>query len=140
MRVADVMSTEVECVELGGSLASAVETMLRAGVGSVVVTREGSPAGILTETDALIAAVETDEPLSSIPAARAATSPPETIRPTATVRTAADRMVKLAVKKLLVVDGMELHGIVTMTDLVEHQGTFIKEALRIERGRDGWRG
>ncbi|WP_179213629.1 CBS domain-containing protein [Halorubrum vacuolatum] len=134
------MSTDVKHVELGESLAAAVETMLRAGIGSVVVTREGSPAGILTETDALIAAVETDEPFSAIPVSRAATTPPETIRPTATVRAAADRMVELGVKKLLVVDGMELRGIVTMTDLVEHQGAFIRETLRIERERDGWRG
>lgn len=138
MRVNEVMTVDVVTVDLEATVAAAAERMLRHDVGSVVVTNDGSPAGILTESDAMRAAVVTGSPLEDVPIRRIASSSLETVAPTATVRTAAKRMADAGVKKLVVVEDLELRGIVTMTDLVRHQHELVREARRLESNREEW--
>ena len=138
MRVKEVMSADVVTVDLDETVATAAERMLRRDVGSVVVMHEGAPAGILTESDAMRAGVVTGAPFSEIPIRQAASSSLETIVPTTTVRTAAKRMVSAEVKKLVVVDDLELRGIVTMSDLVRNQHDIVREARQLDAKRTEW--
>ncbi len=132
------MSDEVVTVDAGASLREAVERMLREGVGSVVVTRDGTPAGILTETDALKAGYLAERPFAEIPVAKAATGSLATIAPGTTLRKAVETMRDRDVKKLPVVESMELVGILTTTDVVRNQEALLDEAHRVSEGREGW--
>lgn len=138
MLVRDAMTTEVVTVEADASLQQAVGRMLREGVGSVVVTRDGDPAGVVTETDALTAGYLSERPFTAIPVSKAASGSLVTVSPSATVRKAVDRMREHDVKKLPVVESMEIVGILTMTDVVRKQEELIDEAVGLERGRQGW--
>ena len=138
MLVRDVMETDIVSVTVGSSVRSAVEQMLRARVGSVIVTRDGTPTGILTETDVLKAAYASGSPLSDVAVGAAMSSPLVTVQPGATVRQAIERMTDNDVKKLPVVDGLDLVGVVTMTDVVRHHTDAIQEAQRLDEGRSGW--
>jgi len=71
--------------------APAVGRMLRERVGSVVVTRDANPAGILTETDALKAGYLSERPFAEVPVSKAASGPLVTVSPGATVRKAVRR-------------------------------------------------
>jgi signal-transduction protein with cAMP-binding, CBS, and nucleotidyltransferase domain len=42
------------------------------------------------------------------------------------------------VKKLPVVEELEIVGILTMTDVVRQQEELLDEAHRLEQGRQGW--
>jgi CBS domain-containing protein len=112
--------------------------MLRVGVGSAVVTREETPAGIVTETDALKAGYLSEQPFAEVPVSKAASGSLVTISPDATVRKAVRRMHDNDVKKLPVVESMEMVGILTMTDVVRKQEELLDEAVRLEEGRRGW--
>lgn len=136
--VRDVMVTDIVTVPVDASLDDAVARMLSERVGSVVVTRNESPTGILTETDVLKAAHATDASFDDVPAGAAMSSPLVTVSPDATVRSAVSRMAAEDVKRLPAVDGLELAGIVTMTDVVFNYSEFLREAQRIEAGRSGW--
>jgi CBS domain-containing protein len=112
--------------------------MLREGVGSVVVTRDGDPAGIVTESDALKAGYLSERSFTEIPVSKAASGSLVTIPPSATVRKAVSQMRERDVKKLPVVESMEIVGIVTMTDVVRRQEELIDEAVGLEAGRQDW--
>lgn len=67
MLVEDVMETDLVTCDAGETLRDAVRRMLDRHVGSVIVTVDGDPAGILTETDALAAGYVADRRFGEIP-------------------------------------------------------------------------
>ena len=132
------MTTDLVTCDADATVRDATERMLRNRVGSVVVTDDGTPAGILTESDVLRAGYATDDPLSTIPVRKAASAPLVTVRPSATLRTATKRMRSEGVKKLVVVDGMSPEGIVTTQDVVETYAGTRKEAGALAPDATGW--
>lgn len=124
-------------VPTSATLADCVTRMLMAGTGSVVVA-DDAPVGIVTETDILVAARDIDEPIADIPAQVAMSQPIERIEPMATVRKAADRMRDHGIKKLLVMDGIDPVGVVTVTDLVWHFSDFQREAGKLAGEGRAW--
>jgi CBS domain-containing protein len=131
MLVRELMTTDVVTVGTGASLDDAVGRLLAEGVGSVVVTEDGTPAGIVTETDALEAAHDRGEPLAAIPVTDLAHTPVVTADPDRTVQGVARTMADEGVKKVPIVEGLDLVGIVTLTDVVWHLSDIRKEAIGI---------
>jgi CBS domain-containing protein len=138
MLVREAMTTDVVSVPADASLQRAVGRMLREGIGSVVVTREETPAGIVTETDVLKAGYRSERPFTEISVSTAASGQLATISKGATMRKAVREMHDRDVKKLPVVENMEIVGILTMTDVVRKQETLIDEAHQLEQGRESW--
>lgn len=138
MQVRELMTREVVSVPMDASLAAAVKLMLAERVGSVIVTRDSDPAGIVTESDAMRAALEADASLEAIQIAWVASSPLTTIAPAQSVRTAVDRMIDADVKKLPVVEDFELVGIITLSDVAWHYSDVRKEAADLFARRRKW--
>jgi CBS domain-containing protein len=138
MLVEDVMQTDVVTCQDDVSVQTAVVKMLREGVGSVIVTQDGEPVGIVTETDALYAGAATEQPFVEIAVADVLSRPLVTVARDATVRKAVNRMAEHDIKKLVVMDGIELEGIVTRTDVAENYGAFIREVHDLHRQRERW--
>lgn len=133
------MATTVVSVPADASLHEAAERMLDANVGSVVVTSDGDPAGILTEYDFVAAGHEHDDrPFAEIPVYAAASRPLETVEPSASADRAARRMHEAGVSHLPVADGLDLVGIVTTTDLVAVRHELDDDAERALRERADW--
>ncbi len=140
MRVREVMSTEVLSSAADDSVREAVGRMLDEGTGSVVVEKDGNPAGSLTKGDVLEAGHEHDRPLSEIPVYAAASRPLITVEPSATVSAAAARMFDYGIHHLPVADGLDLVGIVTATDLLEAQDDLLVAARGTDERREEWSG
>lgn len=138
MLVREVMSHDVVTVDVDGSLRDAAHAMLSNRVGSVVVTVDGNPAGIVTEYDLTWAGYKSDRPFGEIPVRKVASQPLKTIQPGATLHRAADQMQRENVKRLVVADGTELVGIVTMTDIVHHHSEFLKASRELDAHRAEW--
>jgi len=136
MLVREIMSTDVVACDASASLRRGVESMLRNRIGSVIVTDGGGPAGIVTETDCIHAGYVTDAPFSEIPIRKVMSSPLETIAPSKPARTAWKSMKDRRVKKLIVLDGLDVVGVLTATDLVNHYPELTAEIHEIERVRD----
>jgi CBS domain-containing protein len=128
MQVREIMTEEVVTSPIDSSLEHAVERMLENRVGSVIVTRNGDPTGIVTETDAMRAGALTDRPFAGIELGAVASSPLHTVAPRTTVRDAVSRMQLRDVKKLPVVSNLELVGILTLTDVVYAYSDIVREA------------
>lgn len=135
LRVADVMTTDVVTRDAETTLETVAEAMLKNRVGSVVVTEDENPFGIVTETDVIGAAYHTGDPLGAIQTRSVASHPLVTIDDTRTIRETIARMDTEGVKKLVVVDGLSVAGIVTMGDVVRHFDEISTEIRHLERRR-----
>ncbi|MDG5776319.1 CBS domain-containing protein [Haloarculaceae archaeon H-GB2-1] len=138
MHVRDIMITDVVSCSVAEPLQTAVGKMLDAGVGSVIVTREGNPTGIVTETDVLWEGYDTGRCFENISVEEAMSHPLVTIAPDRTVQSASRKMIDDGIKKLAVVDGLDLVGIITLTDLVSHEDDLLDQAHREEAQRLDW--
>ncbi|MFB6152447.1 MAG: CBS domain-containing protein [Haloarculaceae archaeon] len=133
MLVRELMTTDVVTVGIDATLREAVGRLLDEGVGSVVVVEDDTPAGFVTETDALRAAHDRGEPLQAIAVRDLAHPPVVTTDPDRTVRSVATTMADEGVKKVLVTEDLDIVGIVTLTDVVWHLSDIRKEAAAIQR-------
>jgi CBS domain-containing protein len=138
MLVEDIMTTDLVTCAHDAALQTAVVRLVENRVGSVILLRDGDPTGIVTETDALRAGAVTERPFVEIAARDAASSPLVTTPADASVRKAVGRMRDHGIKKLPVVDGVELTGIVTHSDVAVHYNDFVREIHDMDRQRERW--
>ncbi|AHF99641.1 histidine kinase [Halostagnicola larsenii XH-48] len=132
-RVMGVMTEDVVTCGADTALEAVAERMLRHEIGSVVITAEGNSYGIITETDIVFATYRTGASLGEIPTRKVASHPIVTVEPTQTLRLAAKRMGDEGVKKLVVVDGLDIVGILTTQDLIDHYGELNNELENVHQ-------
>ncbi|WP_436924825.1 CBS domain-containing protein [Halosimplex amylolyticum] len=128
MLVRDLMSTDVVTVDIDATLHDAVGKILAERVGSVVVVDDGTPVGVVTESDALDAAHDRGQRLGAIAVRDLAHPPLVTTDPDRTVQGVARTMGDEGVKKVIVTEDLSVVGIVTLTDVVYHLADLRKEA------------
>ena len=127
MQVDEIMTEDVVTVDEHSTVSDCARTMLTNGTGSAIVTVDDEPAGIITESDILWAGVSIDDCLSGIPVRKVMSHPITWVRPTATLRAAAKKMQDEGIKKLVVLDGSEMVGIVTVSDIGHHVSDIARE-------------
>jgi len=112
----DLMSTRVVSVGSDDSLAEAAAAMVGQKVGSALIMQGRFLAGILTERDVLRAAASGSD-LTKSPVSAWMTRDPEPASPDTTVEEAIQLMLLHGFRHLPVVDGREVHGVVSLRDL-----------------------
>jgi CBS domain-containing protein len=137
MLVEESMSTDLVTCQVDTSLQNSVGCMLRNRVGSVIVLEAETPVGIVTETDTIHAGYVTERPFTDIPIRKVMSNPLITISPKKTLRRATQRMDEDGVKKLVVVEDMDLLGILTTQDIVENYHELKADVTDIVR-QDRW--
>ncbi len=112
-RVEKIMSHNVVSLDISKTAAHAAALMSERKVGSVIVTKNSRPFGVVTERD-LIRRYYRDMLLENL-----ASHPLITAEPTTTVEKAAEIMLKNKIRKLPIIDenNPRAIGIVTVTDL-----------------------
>ncbi len=117
LRVKDVMNKDVITISSDETVVSAAKVMSENNVSCIAVVDDGSMAGILTEKDLLtkIAGGEMDS--DKITVSKIMSCPVESISPDLTVFDASTIMESKHIKRLPVLVGNRLVGIVTQTDL-----------------------
>lgn len=137
MEVADVMSAPVVTVDPEAPLDVAVASMLEDAIGSVVVV-DLAPVGILTRTDILRAIYDESAPLDTLEVADAMTADPVTVQPSASLDVAIKTMEEHHIKRLPVIDGLDLVGMITTTDIARHLPERVQEVRATIGQKDRW--
>lgn len=107
--------------DCSASLREVGELMRDRNVGSVVICEHGFPAGLITDRDlALIAVADGVDPAE--PVREHATRPLVTAESEMDIEEAAALMVQHRIRRIPVVDGDSLAGIVTLDDLAVRSG------------------
>ena len=118
MEVREGMSSVVLAVGPGHTLRQAAAKMTEKGTGAALVFDEESPAPrIITERDILTAA-GTGKDLDKAKVAEHMSESVISAGPDWSLERAADEMVKLGIRHLVVVDRGELVGVLSMRDIV----------------------
>lgn len=125
MKIEDVMNEEVIVAEENEQVSHARNLMIKYGYSRIlVVNQEDKLVGILTEKD-LTRKMRSNGPkwkrrtIDKISIRRVMTPQPVTLTPTREVRDAVEIMIKNDISSVPVVDGDEVLGIVTKTELID---------------------
>lgn len=132
--VRDIMVRNVKTVRTDDTALDAVVKMNKFRIGSVIVTNNGRPVGIVTERNILQRIVEPNLDPSVVKAKDIMSSPLVTIEADAAVEEAAKLMVRSRVKKIPIVEGGKIVGIVSSSDIVRNSPTqlgILEELLRV---------
>ncbi len=122
MQIREVMTETVVTAAPDTPVRQVAELMRERNVGSVVlVDEEGRLAGFVTDRDLAIGAL-TDGREPGDPVSVHASSPVVTAEPNMDVEEAAELMVRHGIRRLPVLDGGRLTGIVTLDDLAVRTG------------------
>lgn len=122
MKVTEAMSSPVVAIKPTDPVAHAKNLMLRYGIKRLVVIDQGKPVGIVSMRDLAErlgrgTSAWRRRPIDHIPVARVMSEGLITVAPGTDVSKAAGLMLKHRISSLVVLDGKELVGIVTKTDL-----------------------
>jgi CBS domain-containing protein len=125
MKIEDVMNEEVILAGENEQVSHARNLMLKHGYSRIlVVDPEGKPVGIITEKD-LTRKMRSNGPkwkrrtIDKISIRRVMTPNPVTVTPFREVREAVELMIKNNISSIPVIDGEEVVGIVTKSDLMD---------------------
>lgn len=116
--VNQVMTPDPACVRPEDLLIDAARAMSQGDFGAVVVVQNGGNVrGILTDRDIVIRAVAEGKDPATTEVREAFTTEPMTLAPDETLDEAVDALREAHVRRLPVVDGSEVVGIVSIGDL-----------------------
>jgi signal-transduction protein with cAMP-binding, CBS, and nucleotidyltransferase domain len=116
--VKDVMKENVISLESEMTVKDAAVKMKEKNVGCVIVTKQDTPVGIITERD-FVTRIAANEKTLSTTLSEVMSSPLTVISPEETVWEAAEIMKSKGIHKVPVQEGNKVVGIITTTDLVE---------------------
>ena len=132
--VRDIMKRNVKTVRTDDSVHNAVVKMNKFRIGSVIVTNNGRPVGIITERNILMRIVEPRLDPGTVKAKNIMSSPLITIDSNAAVEEAALIMARKGIKKLPIVKKDKVVGIISTSDIVRSSPTqlgILEELLRV---------
>lgn len=119
MPISDYCEKPAVTVRADETVRAAAERMRLAGLGSVAVVKDGRPIGIVTDRDLVLGTLGKRLDAGAVRVEELVSRPLVTIEQDASVREAARRMRRYAVRRLPVVDDKgQLVGVVAADDLL----------------------
>ena len=119
--VRDVMMPRPLSVDAGASIRQAAEVMRDNDIGDVLVVGDGNLRGIVTDRDIVVRVLAEGREPEATPVAEVCSAELATVEAAAEVDKAAEIMRQRAIRRLPVVDGNEVVGIVSLGDLAREK-------------------
>ena len=117
-KVKDAMIRDIKTANLEETVLKTTKIMNQYEIGCIVATDNGKPVGIVTERDILKRLVCKRKDPAKTKLYEIMSKPLVTAKPHMKVISAARLMIKQKIKKLLVTNGDQLLGILSLTDLI----------------------
>jgi len=121
LKVEDVMVKEVVTIDDGVTVKEAADVMNKFEIGCLIAIRKGKAMGILTERDILKRIVAGGKDAVKMRVKDVMTSPLVVAEPTMDLGEAVKLMFQMKIKKLPVVNGKRIVGLVSLTDIARFQ-------------------
>ena len=123
----DIMSKKVVSIEPTVSATEVAKLMDRNNVSCVVLMLNEEPYGIITERDLLSKVTALNKRSSDIKAEEIMSSPVTLVSSFTPVDEVAQRMIENKIRRVVVVDGHQPVGIITVTDFVKHLSSIAED-------------
>jgi CBS domain-containing protein len=118
-KVRDAMTPEPRVADPSLSLAEAAQLMKSEDIGSLPIVQEGQLVAVLTDRDIVVRAVAESADLSATKVGEIASRKPVTIEPDEDLDEALAQMARAQVRRLPVVEGGRLVGVLAQADIAQ---------------------
>lgn len=142
VKVGDISKKDLVTLEESASVASATRIMAERDIGSIIVTHDKVPVGIVTERDLVKKILAPGRDQASTAVSEIMTPHPITIEEDKTLSEAIDLMSRKKIRRMLVTKNGEITGIFTQRDILSlsriclYCGREIKTVLEYGKGAD----
>ncbi|MEM3578723.1 MAG: CBS domain-containing protein [Candidatus Bathyarchaeia archaeon] len=126
LKVEDVMVREVITIDENATVKEAAEVMNKFEIGCLIAVRKGKAVGIITERDLLKRVVAEAKDVNKTKVKDVMSSPLVVVEPNLELEEAVKLMFQMKIKKLPIVEGKRLVGLVSLTDIARFQPQMIK--------------
>lgn len=123
----DIMSKKVVSIEPTVSATDVAKLMDRNNVSCIVLMLNEEPYGIITERDLLSKVTALNKRSSDLKAEEIMSSPVTLVSSFTPVDEVAQRMIENKIRRVVVVDGHQPVGIITVTDFVKHLNSIAED-------------
>jgi len=117
IQVKDVMSKPAIVIDINETAKAAGEKMKKYRKGCLIVTKNGMPVGIVSDSDLINKVLVKDKKASEVLVKDIMSSPLVTIRPTDSIIEAANKIKRNNIHRLPVVDKGKVVGLISLTDI-----------------------
>ncbi len=125
LKVEDVMVKEVITIDENSTVKEAADVMNKFEIGCLIAVKKGKAMGIITERDLLKRVVAEAKDANKAKVKDVMSSPLVVVEPSMDLDEAVRLMFQMKIKKLPVVDGKRLVGLVSLTDIARFQPQII---------------
>lgn len=136
MEISEVMTSTVHSILPNESVQNAAKFMLDNKVGSVIIesdAKKRKSLGIVTERDIVTRVVALGKDPSKVKVDNIATRPVVTVASNMDIAEAMRLMARLNIRRIVIVEGNEVVGIVTYRDLLRVAPSLLEIALEYEK-------
>lgn len=123
--VRDIMTKDIVMIDGNASTLEAAKLMADKGISSLFVLKDNVPVGIVTERDFIKKVCAKELPISQVKVAAIMSKILTTADPETPVEVAVQRMVNHKIRRLPIMEGDKIVGIITVTDLAKHLRTTL---------------
>ena len=123
--VRDIMTKEIVMIDGSDTALEAAKRMSEKGISSLFVVKDGDPVGIVTERDFIKKVCAKEIPIAEVKAFDIMSKILTTADPETPIEVAVQRMVNHKIRRLPIIEGGKIVGIITVTDLAKHLRTTL---------------
>ena len=123
--VRDIMTKEIIMIDGSDTALEAAKLMAEKGISSLFVVKDGVPVGIVTERDFIKKICAKDIPIAKVMIFEIMSKILTTADPETPIEVAVQRMVNHKIRRLPIMEGGKIVGIITVTDLAKHLRTTL---------------
>lgn len=138
--VREIMTQDVFILDITSTALEAAQAMKENNIGSLIVSKDGNPVGIITERDIVHKVMAKDVKPSTMLAEEIMSSPIITVRSSTDVIKASEMMVKSGIRRLAVTNADDkINGIVTDRDILTVApglNTILEDLIEMNREHD----
>ena len=133
MEVRELMTTDVVSITPEESAALAARLLARHNLGALpVCTGDGQVEGIVTDRDIVLRCVAAEHDPLNQPVKEIMSGKVETVSPTDPVKRAAQIMADCQIRRLPVMEGNKLVGMISLGDIAKRHGCLMEAAEALE--------
>jgi CBS domain-containing protein len=139
MKVREIMSRPIITEDGDALITEIVKNMAELGIGSVVITSDGNPAGIITERDIALKVLLENKRADEVKAKEVMSAPLLTIDAETSVDEASALAAEKHIKRLPVVENDVLVGIVSVRNILTQKPEYVKRFYpKVRLLASGW--
>nr|QNO53866.1 homoserine O-acetyltransferase [Methanosarcinales archaeon ANME-1 ERB6] len=132
LEVGDVMTPQVVTEDEEAPVTKISADMEVSGIGSVVITKEGKPTGIITDRDIATKVIMKNRRPGEIKAKEIMSSPLTTIEPDASIEKACELLAENGIRRVPVIEDDKLVGIISVRNILTRNPMCVTKFYPLE--------